>query len=81
MMKLLNLKPGHSATVSAINIDDPGLSRRLEAMGFTVGQEVKLLRKAWWNGPLHVRVGMTTEVAMRRHEAQGIEIEPSVHQV
>ncbi|HAC64279.1 MAG TPA: ferrous iron transport protein A [Cyanothece sp. UBA12306] len=78
-MKLLNLKPGHSAIVRAINIDDPGLSRRLEAMGFTKGQEVKLLRKAWWNGPLHVRVGITTEVAMRRHEAQGIELELSVH--
>lgn len=77
-MQLLNLKPGHSAIISGINIDDPGLSRRLAAMGFTVGQDVKLLRKAWWNGPLHVRVGMTTEVAMRRHEAQGIEIEPRI---
>ena len=78
-MKLVTLKPGHSAIVSAINIDDPGLSRRLEAMGFTKGQEVKLLRKAWWNGPLHVRVAMTTEVAMRRHEAQGIELEQIVN--
>ena len=73
-MKLFHLKPGQSAIVTSINIDDPGLSRRLEAMGFTVGQQVKLLRKAWWNGPLHVRVGMTTEVAMRQHEAEGIEI-------
>ncbi len=78
-MKLLNLKPGHSGIIRTLNTDDPGLSRRLEAMGFTAGQEVKLLRKAWWNGPLHVRVGMTTEVAMRRHEAEGIEIEPNVN--
>lgn len=71
-VKLSILKPGQIATITAINTQESGLQRRLEAMGFTVGQQVKVLRKAWLKGPLHLRVGLTTEVAMRRHEAEGI---------
>jgi ferrous iron transport protein A len=74
-MKLSLVKPGQTVTIAAVNTNEPGLVRRLEAMGFTVGQQVKVLRKAHWNGPLHLRVGLTTEVAMRRHEAQGIIVE------
>ncbi|NWF62021.1 MAG: ferrous iron transport protein A [Fischerella sp.] len=71
-VKLSALKPGKTATIASMDADEPGLLRRLEAMGFKIGQQVKVLRKAWLNGPLHVRVGLTTEVAMRRHEADGI---------
>jgi ferrous iron transport protein A len=74
-MKLSTVKPGQTVTIAAINTDEPGLGRRLEAMGFKVGQQVKVLRKAWLNGPLHLRVGLTTEVAMRRHEAEEIFVE------
>jgi len=74
-MKLSKVKPGQTVTIAAITTDEPGLGRRLEAMGFKVGQQVKVLRKAWLNGPLHLRVGLTTEVAMRRHEAEGIFVE------
>ncbi|MBD2361952.1 ferrous iron transport protein A [Anabaena minutissima FACHB-250] len=71
-VKLSILKPGQIATITAINTKESGLHRRLEAMGFKVGQQVKVLRKAWLKGPLHLRVGLTTEVAMRRHEAEEI---------
>ncbi|AFY49615.1 Fe2+ transport system protein A [Nostoc sp. PCC 7524] len=71
-VKLSILKPGQIATITAINTQESGLQRRLEAMGFKVGQQVKVLRKAWLKGPLHLRVGLTTEVAMRRNEAEGI---------
>lgn len=71
-MKLSTVKPGQIATIVSINADEPGLVRRLEAMGFKVGKQVTVLRKAWLNGPLHLRVGLTTEVAMRRHEAERI---------
>ncbi|MCX7593376.1 MAG: ferrous iron transport protein A [Fischerella sp.] len=71
-VKLSALKPGKTATIASMEVEEPGLLRRLEAMGFKIGQQVKVLRKAWLNGPLHVRVGLTTEVAMRRCEADGI---------
>ena len=45
-------------------------------MGFNHGQKIKLLRKAWLNGPMHIRVGMTTEVAMRRSEAEVLQLIP-----
>ncbi|MBD2560139.1 MULTISPECIES: FeoA family protein [Nostoc] len=76
-MKLSMVKPGQTVTIALIRTDEPGLVRRLEAMGFKVGQQVKVLRKAWWNGPLHLRVGLTTEVAMRRHEAEKILVKGS----
>ncbi|MBD2498617.1 FeoA family protein [Nostoc sp. FACHB-280] len=74
-MKLSVVKPGQTVTIAAISTNEPGLERRLEAMGFKVGQQVKVLRKAWLNGPLHLRVGLTTEVAMRNHEAEGIFVQ------
>ncbi len=74
-VKISLLKPGQTATISSVSADDPGLLRRLEAMGFQVGQKVKLLRKAWLNGPLHLRVGLSTEVAMRQHEADQILVD------
>ena len=75
-MQLKELKPGQQAILNQIKCDDPGLARRLEAMGFNHGQKIKLLRKAWLNGPMHIRVGMTTEVAMRRSEAEVLQLIP-----
>lgn len=45
------------------------------ALGFRQGRKVTMLRQAWLSGPVHVRVG-TTEVMMRRHDAQNIAIAP-----
>ncbi|MEM1370136.1 MAG: FeoA family protein [Cyanobacteria bacterium P01_H01_bin.15] len=73
-MKIMNLKPGQQAILSSLTVADPRLERRLEAMGFKQGQVIKLLRAAPFNGPVHVRVGLTTEVAMRRSEAEGLEL-------
>jgi ferrous iron transport protein A len=48
--------------------------RRLEAMGLVPGQEVRMLRRAPFGGPLVVRVGMTTEIAIRRSEAMRVSV-------
>jgi len=47
---------------------DVGLQRRLEALGLRPGQAVQMLRRGWWAGPLHIRVGMT-ELMLRRRDA------------
>ncbi|WP_080810918.1 FeoA family protein [Halomicronema hongdechloris] len=70
-MPLSDLPLDRPATVVAIE-EAPhgsGLEQRLAAMGVAVNRSVKVLRKAGWGGPLHVRVGATTEIAIRRQEA------------
>ncbi|WP_448570553.1 FeoA family protein [Trichothermofontia sp.] len=74
---LAYLKPGHTATILSMDAS-PGLYHRLLALGFRHGRQVKMLRRSWWSGPVHVRVG-TTEVMLRRHDAQRIGIAPLGH--
>jgi ferrous iron transport protein A len=71
-LRLVDLLPGHSATVERLSAE-PGLRQRLEALGLRPGQSVQMLRRAWWSGPLHVRVGMT-ELMLRRRDAHGVTL-------
>ncbi len=69
---LATLKPGHIATIASLNTSS-GLHQRLLALGFRQGRQVTMLRRSWFAGPVHVRVG-TTEVMMRRRDAQDVKI-------
>lgn len=69
---LASLNPGQTGTISGVEAE-PGLQQRLLALGFRMGRQVRMIRGAWLSGPLHVRVG-TTEVMLRRQEAQKIHI-------
>lgn len=73
-MTLSELKPGKLAIVEEIKVcpKTQGLANRLEAIGITPNKPVMVLRKAWFGGPLHVRVGSTTEIAIRHQEAKTI---------
>lgn len=77
-MTLSELKPGKIALVEGAEMGQHGqrLLNRLEAMGIIPDKPVAVLRKAWLGGPLHVRVGSTTEIAIRRQEAQMILVKP-----
>jgi ferrous iron transport protein A len=44
-------------------------------MGILPDKPIQVLRKAMFGGPIHLRIGSTTEVAMRRTEAQLIAVE------
>jgi ferrous iron transport protein A len=70
-MTLCDLKPGQVAIVESVEIGHhgEGLVNRLEAMGIIPGKPIRVLREAWFGGPLNVRVGCTTEIAIRRREA------------
>ncbi|MDJ0726726.1 MAG: FeoA family protein [Prochloraceae cyanobacterium] len=72
-MNLSLLEPGHIAIIEAIDTDQ-GLEQRLQALGFRQGREITLIRRAWFSGPLHVRIG-TTEVMVRRREAERIYLQ------
>jgi ferrous iron transport protein A len=68
---LSELEPGQSGIVQEVHVGrfGEGLTNRLEAMGIVPGKPVRVLRAAWLGGPLGVRVGATTEIAIRRQEA------------
>lgn len=79
-MTLKELKIGSIATVKNIKDDNTpvgkGFKIRLEAMGLIPGKPVQVIHAAWLGGPLIVRVGSTTEIAIRRSEAELVVIEP-----
>lgn len=75
-MTLSELKPGKIALVEKIQVSThhQGLANRLEALGIIPNKPITVLRQAWFGGPLHVRIGATTEIAIRHQEAQKIII-------
>lgn len=75
-MTLADLKPHQIATVKEIitGKHGDGLTNRLQSLGFITGKKVKLLRRFWFGGLLHVQVGITTAIALRPSEANLIII-------
>lgn len=71
---LSSLEVGEVAYVVSVGVGTEWQGR-LNAMGISVGKHVTLLRKANLNGPLQLRVG-TTELVIRRGEAQLIGVQP-----
>lgn len=69
---LSTLVPGESATIVAIQTEEP-LHQRLLAMGFRTGKIIEVIRHARFSGPLQVRLG-TTDVLLRRNEAKKIMV-------
>lgn len=69
---LAALKPGQTAIISAIHADEL-LHHRLQALGFRVGKNIKVIRQSRFSGPLQVRIGMT-DIMMRASEARHIGI-------
>jgi len=63
---------GEIASIQA----DTDLKQRLSALGLRPGCTFRVLRKASFGGPMHVRVG-TTEVIMRLKEAKRVLAMPS----
>ncbi len=72
MPLLTQLAIGQHATITAIEAEE-SLFHRLSALGFRVGKPLSIIRRANFNGPLHVRLG-TTDVILRDTEAARIHI-------
>jgi Fe2+ transport system protein FeoA len=71
-LDLAALKPGDRATIAAVHTDQ-ALYHRLAALGFRIGKQVEVVRRARFAGPLHVRIG-TTDIMLRRKEAEKIKV-------
>lgn len=67
---LSSLQPGQTASVVAVHAEE-ALHHRLTALGFRVGNSLRLIRRGSFFGPLHVRVG-STDVIIRRRDADAI---------
>jgi ferrous iron transport protein A len=74
---LASLQPGQVGIISEIQAE-LGLQQRLSALGFRVGRQITLVRRAWFAGPLHVRIG-TTEIMLRRRDAIAVAIKSISH--
>jgi len=75
MVRLSSLKPGEFAIIAALHTEE-ALYHRLAAMGFRIGKPIELVRRAQFSGPLHVRIG-TTDIMLRRSDAQCIDVTPA----
>ncbi len=64
---LERLATGESASVMAINVEAE-LKKRFFALGLKEGSYVRVLRRAKFGGPMHLRVG-TSELILRVKEA------------
>ena len=77
-MNLSELEVHGTATVVGVRSDGTevgdGFKERLEAMGLRKGRSVQVLRKAPGGDPYEVRVGSTTEIAIRKSEASLVDI-------
>lgn len=71
-MTLSDLSLHETAYVDVIQEGNhgPGLVSRLEAMGFLPNKSIRVIRRATMSGPMEVRVGSTTNVAIRQREAE-----------
>jgi len=69
---LAQLQPGDIATIVSIHAEE-ALHQRLLALGFRSGNQISLIRKASFSGPLQVRIG-TTDILLRRNEASKIKV-------
>lgn len=75
-MSLSELKPGQMALIEQVQetTETVGFVQRLAALGIIPHRPIQVLRVAQFGGPLHVRVGTTTEVAIRRREACHVRV-------
>ncbi|WP_319422516.1 FeoA family protein [Pleurocapsa sp. FMAR1] len=81
-MTLSELKSGEIAVVESIQLKrhSQGLGKRLAAIGIIPNKQIKVIRKAGFGGPLHIRVGSTTEIAIRHQEAEMVRVRyPNSH--
>ncbi|MBC7755279.1 MAG: ferrous iron transport protein A [Bdellovibrio sp.] len=74
-IKLNSLNPGQYGVIHAIHAEQ-ALHQRLNAMGFRIGKKIELIRRASFNGPLHVRIG-ATDIILRGIDAARIQLIPS----
>lgn len=75
-MTLSELNAGDVAIVEQVNLGRHGgeLANRLAALGVVSSKSIQVLRRTKLGGLLHIRVGLTTEIALRCREADTVQV-------
>ncbi len=73
-MTLLKLEQGQTSKLVSIDSSLAGYDRLME-LGFTVGEDITVVRKAPLGGPIQVIIS-DTSYAIRRSEAACIKVTP-----
>ena len=71
-MTLDQIEPGQTATIQKLEFDE-GFCKRCLALGLRCGTEIKVIRRAQFSGPIHIRIG-TTDLFLRRSLAKLIKV-------
>jgi len=71
-MTLAEIPVGKTVTVQNIEFDEQ-FCKRCFAMGLRCDARVTVIRRALFNGPIHIRIG-TTELALRKSLAKLIKV-------
>jgi ferrous iron transport protein A len=72
LQTLTSLHVGQVATIQSLHVE-PNFQFRLNGLGFRIGKSIKIIRKAPFNGPLHLKLD-NTEVMLRQHDAANIKV-------
>lgn len=75
LVRLTDLPRGTWASLRLLDVD-PNLKRRLEALGFESGAQLRVLRAAPFGGPLQVELDSGASAAVDARVAQALEVEP-----
>jgi len=74
IVTLDKLQFNQKALVNRVKSESTEVQCRLLTLGLYPGVHIEILRKAPMGDPLQIRAG-TTLMSIRRHEAEGIEVE------
>ncbi|MBE2293674.1 MAG: ferrous iron transport protein A [Phycisphaerales bacterium] len=72
LTRLSDLAIGQYGIIEEIEAEE-SFRWRLQALGFRIGREVRLIRQALFGGPLQVQVG-SINVMLRRQDAASIQL-------
>ena len=72
MVRLSDLTVGQYGIIEDLEAEEP-FRLRLQALGFRIGKEVRLIRQALFGGPLQIRIG-SVNVILRRCDAAFIHV-------
>ena len=71
---LINIHINEYVKILSINLNND-LNKILSDIGIRVNEKIKILRKAPFNGPLHIRTEFNAEFAIDFHIAKAIFVE------
>ena len=72
MVRLSDLPIGQYGIIENLAAEEP-FRQRLQALGFRMGKEVRLIRQALFGGPLQIRIG-SVNVILRQRDAASIYV-------